>query len=152
MYLIMQHDIHAKLLHSAHLSILNSESQTKRFNFRTERQMNCQNSSKKFEVSTQTKEHLRTKGHNMKTLREKGEGKKQYEQTKSQCQITEVKRAQGQTLKQNTLFISNVETDAGAEKNPIFMETNSRVEKELEVSKSKEEATWHLSRRKFQEK
>jgi len=32
------------------------------------------------------------------------------------------------------------------------METNSRVEKELEVSKSKEEATWHLSRRKFQEK
>lgn len=88
----------------------------------------------------------------MKTLREKGEGKKQYEQTKSQCQITEVKRAQGQTLKQNTLFISNVETDAGAEKNSIFMETNSRVEKELEVSKSKEEATWHLSRRKFQEK
>lgn len=89
----MQHDIHAKLLHSAHLSILNSESQTKRFNFRTERQMNCQNSSKKFEVSTQTKEHLRTKGHNMKknTLRERKEKRRSnMKKPRAQCQRTGV--------------------------------------------------------------
>jgi len=81
-YLIMQHHIHAKSLYP------------KRFSFRTERQVYCQNSSQIW-VATQRKEHQRERT-----------GKRRNKKNQEPMPENRVYRTQWWTLKQNTLFIS----------------------------------------------